>query len=293
MKKFMIGCGIVVGVILLISIVSSWIFVRSLKNQLPEIKPLKEREEQLVKLYGRLDDYTPPLNGRISPERMELYLQIRENQPHDTQLFVDALDEVSEQEKEMHEATGLEKLKRGLKMAKSGMAVARVTMVYLSARDSLLLADEMSPGEYLYLTVIGAVCDLQWSPPRCRNQDAVADSTSDHYKFSGDYGSFGDVYRRQLENALRDLRGRENLDEDEQNFMAQLEGALEHGRIGDARVPFEGELPASLKESVEPYRDRLQATLPTCLSAWSLELATIAGQHNEGVNIKIGEDDDH
>ncbi len=292
MKKFMIGCGIVVGVVLLISIVSSWIFVRSLKNQLPEMKPLKEREEQLVKLYGRLDDYTPPLNGRISPERMELYLQVRENQPHDTRLFVDALDEVSEQEDEMHEAKGLEKFKLGLKMAKSGMAVARVTMVYLSARDSLLLAKEMSPGEYLYLTVIGAVCDLQWSPPRCRNQ-SDADSTSNHLKFNGSYGSFGDVYRQQLENALRDLRSKETLDEDEQKFMTALEGALEHGRIGDARVPFEGELPASLKESVEPYLTRLQATLPTCRSAWTLELATISGKHNRGVNIEIGEDDDH
>jgi hypothetical protein len=293
MKKFMIGCGVVVGAVLLISIVSSWIFVRSLKNQLPEIKPLKQREELLLKQYGKLGDYTPPLNGRIAPGRMDLYLQIRENQPHDTQLFVDALDEVSEQEKEMHEATGLEKFKRGLEMAKSGMAVARVTMLYLSARDSLLLANEMSPGEYLYLTVIGGVCDLEWSPPRCRNQDAAADSTSDHLKFTGDYGSFGGVYRRQLENALRELRGRENLSGDEQNFMEALKGALEHGRIGDERVPFEGELPASLKESVEPYRDRLKATLPTCLSAWTLELATIAGQHNDGMNIKIGEDDEN
>lgn len=292
MKKFMIGCGIVVGAILLISIVSSWIFVRSLRNQLPKIDALHEQEEQLVTRYGKLDEYTPQLNGRIAPDRMELYLSIRESLPENTHLFVDALDEVSQQEKEIHEAKGLEKLKQGLRMAKSGVGVARVTMMYLSARDSLLLVNEMSPGEYLYLTVVGAVCDLQWSPPRCRTEGAESNSTSDSVKPGRTRASFGQIYRRQLENALRDLRGRESLSEDQQEWMKALEAALEHGRIGDERVPFEGDLPASLKESIEPYRARLQATLPTCLSAWNLELATIAGQHNRGVNIEIGGNDD-
>ncbi len=292
MKKFMIGCGIVVGAILLISIVSSWIFVRSLKNQLPEMNALHKQEEQLVTRYGKLDEYTPPLNGRIAPDRMELYLNIRESQPVDTRRFVDALEEVSQQEKEIHDAKGLNKLKQGLRMAKSGVGVARVTMMYLSARDSLLLVNEMSPGEYLYLTVVGAVCDLQWSPPRCRAGGDEPDSTSNFVKPGRTRASFGQIYRRQLENALRDLRGRESLSDNEQEWMKALEDALEHGRIGDDRVPFEGDLPASLKESIEPYRARLQATLPTCLGAWNLELATIAGQHDRGVKVEIGGNDD-
>ena len=292
MKKFMIGCGIVVGVILLISIVSSWIFIRSLKNQLPEMDALHKQQEQLVQRYGKLDDYTPPLDGRVASDRMELYLSIRESQPSDTSLFVDALDEVSQQDKALHEAKGIEKLKEGLRMARSGVGVARVAMTYLGTRDSLLLARDMSPGEYLYLTVVGAVCDLQWTPPRCRTGDDESKAETDFVKPDKVRGTYGEIYRRQLENALRDLRGRESLSEDEQAWMQALDDALEHGRIGDDRLPFEGDLPAPLKESLEPYLVRLQATLPTCRSAWILELATISGRENHGVNIEIGGDDD-
>ncbi len=288
MKKFMIGCGAVVGLILLLGLVSSWILVRSLKSQLP-MDELKKQQKELVQSYGSIDDYVPPLGGRFQPQRMECYLRVRENLPHDDTAFANAMDEVSRAEKSLDEAQGLEKLKIGLKMAKRGMGVARVATSYLATRDSLLIAEKMGPGEYLFITTTAAVCDLQWDPPYCR-KTVERDSTQKE-KLSEANAELRRALRRQLENARRELQAKDTRSTGEDQWLTELTDALDHGPIDHAYLPFQDGLPQSLQDSLQPYRERIEATLPNCAEAWLMELMVLTDRENHKFQIQLGEDD--
>ncbi len=284
MRKFMIGCGVLVALVLLIGLVSSWLLVRSLKHQLP-VDSLEKQRKELVQLYGGIDDYVPPLDGRLRAERLESYLRVRENLPDDGTAFLHALEHLADQERRLDEAKGLEKLKIGLKMAKGGMGVARVAASFLAARDSLLLVEEMGPGEYLFLTTVTAICDLQWNPPRCRQ--AQPDSL-EMVKLSEARSELRKGFIHQLENARRALRALDELDVAQQEWLAALDDALDHGPIGDDRIPFEDGLPQAMRASIEPWRARIEATLPTCQEAWFLELMVLTDRNEHGFQFQYG-----
>ena len=78
-KKWFIGCGVGCGavvVILLILLVFGFFFV---KNMVYKFEETEELTDSLKDLYGEIEDYTPPSDGRIPYERMEAFLYVRES----------------------------------------------------------------------------------------------------------------------------------------------------------------------------------------------------------------------
>ncbi len=285
MRKLMIGCGAFIGLVLLIGLVSSWLLIRTIKHSVPMDRLEKTRKE-LVTRFGRLDDYVPPLDGRIPADRLGTYLRVREGLPRNAAGFVVSLDQLASQQKRMDEAKGLQKLKIGLKMAKGGMGVAKAAASYLTTRDSVLLAQEMGPGEYLFITTCAVVEDLQWDPPRCSHK-ADADS-SKTLQLAEARAELATVFRKQLENARRKLQELEERDPAQEDWLAALTDALDHGPIGKSHIPFEEGLPEATAESLAPYRSRIEATLPPCREGWYLELLMLADENDQGFQLRLG-----
>ena len=79
MKKVLIGCAIVVGITVL-TLVGGSIFVASwVKSEMPDFEQVEQSRDALLEQYGAREDYEPPLDGQLRPERIELFLAVRES----------------------------------------------------------------------------------------------------------------------------------------------------------------------------------------------------------------------
>lgn len=292
MRKFLIGCGAVLGVLMLIGIVGTWVLVGQLKKELPDLKHMEEQQEELLERFGAIDEYLPPLDGRIPPERMEIYLAVRQALPKDDTEFLRAINDVAEQEERIEEAEGFDKVKEMYRIAKQGMGVARVAVEYLAQRDSVLLAEGMGTGEYLHLTVVGPILGLRHEPERCAPDLGERLSPQDAESLDQAHRALLKIFEDQLARARRQLRGMEARSEDEEAYLAALNEEFEHGRIGEEAEPFVDGLPAVTEQSLSPYWDRLRASLPDCRETWSLELLVATDENNRGLQVNFERDDD-
>lgn len=292
MRKFLIGCGVVLGLGLVVTLGSSWWLLKELKRELPDMHHLEEQQEELRRQFGELDEYTPPLDGRVDPGRMEAYLRVREALPRDDTGFVEAIEGVSQQEERVKEAKGFGKIQEMYRIAKQGMGVARVAMEYLTVRDSVLLVEGMGPGEYVYLTTVGPILELHHDPERCAPELGERLSTQDAESLDKAHHALLRIFRDQLANARRELRGMETRSEAQESYLAALDDEFERGRIGDEEEPFAAGLPVETRESLEPFRERLEESLPRCRETWSLELLVATDKDNRGLQVEFGSDDD-
>jgi uncharacterized protein YhaN len=292
MRKFLIGCGVVLGLFLLAGIVGSWFLVHELKQEIPNLKQVDSQQKELRERFGRIDEFVPPLQSGVDEERLSLYISVREAVPIRGSGFVDQIAEVADREKRMKEAKGLNKIREAYRTAKEGMGVARVAMDAMALRDSVLLARGMGPGEYLYYTVLGPIIALDFHPPACEPRIDDELDSAEMTKLQEAPRSLMAVFRKQLANGRRELRGLQTRSEEEEAWLLALDDELEQGRIGDTSASFVEGLPPATVERLAPYRERLEASLPRCREAWSLELLVIADEEERGVQIHIDNHDD-
>lgn len=292
MRKFLIGCGVVLGLLLLMGLIGSWFLMSQLKKELPNLKQLENQQEELLARFGPADEFTPSLDNGIDPTRMELYLSIREALPHDGTRFSDAIQDVSDQEKRLKDAKGLSKVKEAFRIAQEGMGVARVAMEVLAQRDSVLLAEGMGPGEYIYYTVLGPVIALDYQPEPCTPELEDSLDPEDLEAMESAQLTIMGTFREQLANARRELSALPQRSVEQDDWLLALEDELDHGRIGGRSVPFADGLPVATVEALAPYLDQLRASLPRCREAWSLELLVAADDDDDGFNVMINRGDD-
>ena len=77
-KKWLIGCGIGCGAILLIVIIlvmSGFFFIR---NIVEGFKSSEVLMDTLVEQHGQIQEYCPSPDGEIKPQHLEAFLAVRE-----------------------------------------------------------------------------------------------------------------------------------------------------------------------------------------------------------------------
>src|SRR5262245_5721984 len=77
MKKFLIGCAIVIASFVVLGISSSLGIFYWFKSQMPDMKQVENTRKELIERYGRREDFVPEVTLR--PERIELFLAVRES----------------------------------------------------------------------------------------------------------------------------------------------------------------------------------------------------------------------
>ncbi len=292
MRKFLIGCGVTLGVLLLLGIVGIGVLVNQIKKALPDLEHLESQREELAARFGSVDEFVPPLDGRVEPERMEIYLAVRQTLPRDDTSFLRAIDDVASQEQRVKDASGLDKVQEIFRIAQGGIGVARVAMEYLARRDSVLLVEGMGPGEYVHFTALGPILGLHHHPEPCAPELVENLSSEDARSMEAAHESILVIFRDQLINARRELRGMELRSEAQDAYLAELELAFEQRRIGDHETIFADGLPLVTLESLSPYWDRLKSSLPECRETWSLELLVATDEDDRGIQIQFGDRDD-
>jgi hypothetical protein len=265
-KKWLIGCGIGCGVVVVLAallITGGVIYVRNL------VEGFKDSEamlETLTERYGRITEYTPQPDGRIPEERIEAFLSARE-------AMAPLRDEI-ERSIRILEDEGQE-----IDVESSGSAFQKLKMVfglipqladYLKSRNQALLDAGMGMGEYYY---IYSLVYFAWL------DKSLADGPA--FPMSGDEGEFGYSYEDANDEEAREMRRdlslrrfhrmvlpmlqnqyqklQEEADPDiSREWSEALAAELEAMESDRYRLAWQDGLPEVIVSSLRPYRTRLE-----------------------------------
>lgn len=123
------------------------------------IRDAKQIEQTLIDRYDWAGNYTPIVDGSISPQRIEAFIRIREAVQADCADYQAALLSIIELDEleDNAEATPGNAASTGLAGLKGAFSAGPKMVKFSTSRNQALLKEEMGIGEYLhiYLTTYG------------------------------------------------------------------------------------------------------------------------------------------
>lgn len=289
MKKLLIGCAVVAGIFVVLGIAASTILYSWFKRNAPDMDRVEAVRDEMREKYGDRDDFVPALDGRLQPERLEIFLSVREHLVQTRKEIAGRLDDflvvVADRETRSGERSFFAKLRGGIDMARSGAALVREGVDYLRLRTEKLIDAGMGEGEYVYLYALLTYSWLQWDPVEAVGEDAVEslDLTEEMDEMRAEYRK---ILVRQLRNQVRELERKRDRSSDEELALKSVEAALESA-TADRSFPYEGTLPGPWLTMLEPVRERYVATLPRSPAEVLLDGASLVKGHNNGHGIQV------
>src|SRR5262249_31044820 len=140
-----------------------------------------------------------------------------------------------------------------------GMAASLVR--YYSSLDRMLLASDMGPGEYRYLYSLTYFAWLSWDPLASAEVRSTLEHADLLKEAQGLRGQYGKLFARQLDNTRAALQDKPKRTPLEEGTLQLLNFELADAQRTD-RFPFMGQVPEIESKVLEPYRARLQASIP-------------------------------
>lgn len=257
-RKWLKGCGISCGVIVLLNVVG-WI-VAGLFLTRPFTAAVSS-QDALDKAFGPREAWVPPADGPTAA-RLEVFIAVRTDLDAQCAHFRDlhgrfaAMDELDKQ----GDVSAGEALKAVAPLMGSVLGMAGDIGRYLDARNQALLDHGMGLGEYIWIYVLAYNAWLGHEP----NID---------FGDGGREGEYDPTDRTVLATLIEAHAGALEAAGRADEAAAWR---AEAGRIGDtpSGVPFARDgVPADLAARFEPYRDALEAVY--CEATGSLELGRI------------------
>jgi hypothetical protein len=259
-NRWLLGCGIGCGALILLGLLlagGGYFFVR---QQFGGIMEAEKSWERLVETYGEIEDYTPPADGIVPPERLELFLAVRDSLREGWGALVVALASFPTEA----ELEGKKDIRKVFEVIRSAGRLVAPIAGYVDRRNGLLLEAGMGPGEYTYLYCLCYHSFLGRAPD---DGPVIHDDDRDQPLFDED-GTFSgpETWRRYrrftralLRNQLASLPQRTS-DPDSAAWREEL--AAEIRRFGERprTVAWEEGLPARIARVLEPHRARLEAS---------------------------------
>lgn len=259
MKKFLIGCGVLTGLAVLVLAGASFFAVRWFKENAADLQRVEELENTMVERFGNPVDFVPPVDGVYEADRVRLYVDLREDLQGLSAPLRERVDAELRGEGEPTEGIG-----GWFRAIKKGTSYFQDFFAYLADADSVLLENDMGRGEYVHLTgllVRGAL-----------EVDATALVPSEVPK--NDRGAFEQIlveFERetrdavidQWRNVLVDTAAEGDSSEQGLRWRERVEEQLALVRRERTPWPFHGEeLPPSLAAVFDDVEGRLRATRP-------------------------------
>jgi hypothetical protein len=279
-KKWLIGCGIGCGaiiVIIAILIAGGFFFFKNIVDEFEDTEALMDT---LIERYGPVRDFCPNPDGTINPSSVEAFLRTREAFSPVREKIASAFATITEEEKAI-EIEGT-RPKNVIKMLRLGFGIVPQIAEFIKGRNQALLDAEMGIGEYYYIYVIAFYSWLGKSPEDGPDfQISGPDDEESHFRY-WDREAFeedrGEWMRRWIHRMILPmlLNQMEKLEEREAAVMPEewrqaLEAEIEAMRADKERLPWQDGVPATIEASLKPYKERLEASYSSMTNP--LELA--------------------
>lgn len=250
--NWLLGCGVGCGALLLVFIalgVGGALFVR---ETVSGFEDAVEAGRSLDERFGRIEEYTPPPDGSIAPQRIQAFLAIRELTMPQRDRIAEAFNALplsDAEARELEDKPWSEKLGSIFRITTSAMGLGARIGDFFAARNKGMLEEGMGFGEYAYIYVL-AYHSWMKHPPL----DGPGEGEEDFGMGNRDLQS---RLLQMLRNQSEALGG---LAEESPEWKQALQAEIEAMQSDRQRLPWQDELPPPLQESLQPFRDRLDAT---------------------------------
>jgi len=285
-SKWLTGCGIGCGVILLMLVVAGTLGYLTVRQRMESFADASSTGSELEHRFGKPGDFVPE-PGAIPGERIAAFLGARDKAaPARAQLEVsfrglsDGIEETRRGQDSLPQIVGL---------IRRGFGILPKIGEFQAARTRALLESGMGSGEYLYIYVLTYYSWLGKPPEdgpgfRIAGQRGVVRQDSDHgrdirrERRAQIVGQIQRSFAAMLRNQRARLeRGRVEAGPDAWTPIVEAELAA---LAADAsRIPWQDGLPAVIEESLRPFRPELEASYSPLVNP--LELTIWTGRGNE------------
>jgi hypothetical protein len=235
-----------------------------------KVRDAKQVEQVLIDRFDWADKYTPPIDGSITPQRLESFIRVREAvQTHcvDYQAILADVIELESLEENQEISAG-DKASRGIEGIKSLFSAGPKMMKFSVARNKALLEENMGLGEYLYiyLTAYG--------------EQLANESVSAYAKMDEAYVSrrARKEFTKILANQVTALEASGKLSSDG-NLITQLREEIEALSDGSRTSPWPNGPVGKARESFAPFQAQLSELY--CSGIVKIELL----QKNRGLQL--------
>jgi len=253
--KWAVGCGIGCLVIIVAAAslgVGGFLLAR---GAVREIEHITDLQDQVEKRFGSVGDYTPR-SGAIAASRMEAFLTVRE-------AMAAVMKDFDDESATFPPKDGPKDLIEGLKVIQGGVKAASTIGRLIEARNRTLLDVEMGFGEYYYLYGTVYYAWLGHSPLDCpRGLSIHAQDRGHSFSFTdGETSTDLDrahrtTYASMLRRAL--VGGASGDSPEGDPWLTAIQAELDALEADDDRLPWAEGLPPVVRESLEPFRQRLE-----------------------------------
>lgn len=266
--KVLAGCG--VGCLLALVALGgvTWMGYRWTKEAIETVESAERAETQLDEEYGRARDFTPPSQGRIEPDRIEVFLSVRESMTAQRAALSGSVEALAPVEGEGRTASGL-------RAARAGLGMAPRILEFVGVRNHALLEFEMGPGEYAWIYWMTYHAWLGHPPDESRLRDVIEereefDGSAQIHIDGMDAEEMTREMRRDVRAMLRNLE-RDLANQAESSELYELVAAEVAASDADAgRVPWEDGLPEEFAAGLDPYRVRLEESYSAATNPFEL-----------------------
>jgi len=266
-----LGLGIGCGVLIFIFLVLFGGTIYFAKEMGKQYKEVKELEQQLVESHGKSDELPAGYTGLPTVERMEVFVNVRQETAEWRQLVETSFAELLANEGD----ADTKGFKHFLRLVKASRDLAPVFSGFWTSRNQAMLEGEMGMGEYIYLYHLTYNSWLG-KDPSDGARDAGAflsglgatgalEPTSD-----SDDDTFNEMQRRQwafqqvnrlmlplMQGAARSASASSHPAV--LTWAEQLQQEIREMQDDPERLPFAFGLPLQIDRSFELYRARLEA----------------------------------
>ena len=259
-KKWLLGCGIGCGAVLIIVvflIIGGVVFVKNMVNSFEESEDILKN---LAEKYGKIEEFCPSPTGMISPERMGAFLEIREA----IQPVIEDLEHSIEFLSDDDESSG-----GAFKKLRTGIGLIPKIAEFLKIRNLALLETEMGLGEYYYIYTIAYYSWLDMpitdGPPIAINENNEFDYQ--HWEDEESEEIRHDLAVRRLHKMILPMliNQYEKLIESKgieisEDWKIALEREIKAMEGDRYRLAWQDGLPEAIVSSLLPYRTRLESS---------------------------------
>ena len=273
MRKVLIGCGIVAALLVAVLIVGGVVVSSWVKSKFPEVERIETTQTAMRERFGDPEEFTPPRDGSLPPERLEIFVALRESlSTRRDSAAVGLVRFVRQTKRTRAEDRGrMEKVLDVMQMARGGAEMTAGLLRYFGERQQMQLDRGMGDGEYTYWLALTALGWLAWDPFANPEVEAVFQGSDMRGDAAEAREALLRMFRQQLGNLRRDLEAVASRTPAEERTLKLVAAELDADRPAGA-APFRDSFPPEWAAALEPYRGRLTATLPSEPGAIFLDL---------------------
>jgi hypothetical protein len=258
-QKWLIGCGLGCGVIVLLLVMLATGTCFFVKDVVQDFEEVQASHDNLVAEFGEHDEFTPAADGSIAPDRVQTFLATRaalaENRGNLHELFDDFPPE---------EGSGFWMF---FKVVGGLAGMIDDVVAFIDARNGVLLDQGMGYGEYLYIYSVVYYSWLEHDPADGPTHDGerIFDGDDSTFGVNESYRSYRKFMLAVLRNQLEALP--EGVDDAWRSRLREEFDATDRDR---RYVAWRGDPPPALEASLAPFRAELEASYDETTNCFEL-----------------------